>query len=166
MRLFYLPTYYLSIEDLPIYNWFKIHETNDRSYLIKEGNKRWATDKALNDAWGRVFSEFIDTFGISDSFREILSLKRDIMQHRLRLEYSGDGTNKTFIKIKELHLSELLQEEGGEKKVNEVKVYIEKFVGFRIDEKTTSVKEYYTYLKVFADSNTGNVSAPDNEEED
>ena len=33
---------------------------------------------------------------------------------------------------------------------NEVKVHLEKYLGFRLNEKEVSVKEYYTYLNVMA----------------
>lgn len=99
----------------------------------------------LVKAWELIYDEYIDTFGISDDFREYLDTKRKIAIHQADLIITGDRSLETFIEIEQVKLESLFNRKT-KQNINEVKVYVEKYMGFRLDEKTVSVKEYYTYL--------------------
>jgi len=58
---------------------------------------------------------------------------------------TNDNTIESFIKLKELELADKLNVK--QSKVNTSKVAIEKYLGFRLNEKEVSVKEYYDYLE-------------------
>jgi hypothetical protein len=136
--------FYTSIDELPIYNWWKIHESGDMLQLIKSKGK--ATNAKLAEVWSRLYDEFIDTFGINEDFRQYLELKREIEILKIDLIVDGDGSIQTFIEIKEFEMSQVFNKET-KTNYNEVKVYVEKYMGFRLDVKTTSTRDYYTYLK-------------------
>lgn len=155
-NLFRTIKFHKSIDNLPIYSWFKIHETNDLTWLlIDKPEKVILSKKELNSlfaAWNIIFNEYIDTFGIPEKMKQILELKRDIQILKWELLLEKDRYYETFIDLKELQLKDLIKNEYTEK-VNDVKVYIEKFIGFRIDEKIISVKEYYTYAEALKKEN-------------
>lgn len=137
---------YDSIETMPIYNWFKINETNDLRWVLKDFNAQIGINaKALLNAWNKIFDEFIEVFGIPDKLREIMEMKRDIMILESQVALKGDRTRLPFIEIKRDALEKLLK---SEKKgvINQAKIYVEKFMGFRLNEKETSVKEFYGYV--------------------
>jgi hypothetical protein len=136
--------FYLSIDELPIYNWWKIHENGDMNQLVKGKGK--VTNAKLAEVWAMLYDEFIDTFGVNEDFREYLELKRDIEILKIDMILDGDMSLQTMIEIKEFEMAKSFDKET-KSNYNEVKVYVEKYMGFRLDEKTTSTKDYYTYLK-------------------
>lgn len=142
--------YYRGIDELPIYNWFKINQTNDLTYLLKEKhevNKRQLP--VLERAFDKIYREYIDTFGVPEQLREILILKRDIRVLEIDIVLTGDFSLQTFIDIKRRELEQLLQKPKEEKvSINDVKAYVEKYMGFRINERECTVKDYYTYVEV------------------
>jgi hypothetical protein len=62
---------------------------------------------------------------------------------------TGDRILKNFIKMAQIELNQI-NSKTNKTNTNEVKVHLEKYLGFRLNEKETSVKEYYTYLNVMA----------------
>lgn len=143
---------YKDISDFPIYNWFKCIDTKDYSWCMIE---RKQCDKAqLNEcelAFSDMYSQYLDTFGVSDDLQAILRLQNQITIHKIDYVLTGDATHEVFIDIKEIELAKLM--EVKEVKGNSAKVAIEKYLGFRINEKEVSVKEYYEYINVLKAEN-------------
>ena len=138
---------YQSIEDLPIYCWFKINETNNLEWLLKKKVKVTDYHKQVMVAtWDKIIDEFVDTFGIPDKMKEILELKRDIFVLECEMFLSKDPLIKNFIKIKQFELRKLMETEKKKSTVS-AKVYVEKFLGFRLNEKECTVKEFYEYIE-------------------
>ena len=67
------PVFYNSIENLPVFNWFKINETQDLSYLIinKEKARKFNNKETLN-IWLKIYSEYLDNFGFNENFKKYL----------------------------------------------------------------------------------------------
>ena len=140
---------YTSIEDLPAFNWFKIMETSDLSWLLlNRKDLKHIDESALKDVWDAIFYEFAEAFGISEKAKETYIIQAKILSLYIQLALTKDKSLKTFIKIKELELAELQKQTVGENnsKINSVKVYVERFMGRFIDLKTITVKEFYEYV--------------------
>jgi hypothetical protein len=138
--------YYTSIDELPLYSWRKINETNDLKWMFKSGKGQ--VNKKIVEAWGKLFDEFIDAFGISDQFLQILEKKKQIAILTAEMYLYNDRSRETFIDIEKWELSKLLEDEGKGSSFHETKAHIEKEMGFQINERTTSVLDYYTYLNL------------------
>jgi hypothetical protein len=77
----------------------------------------------------------------------MLELRREIMVLKLDLLITGDRVIENFIDVKNIELKELLNEmKGGT--VEEVTAYVEKYLGFKLNLKECSVKQFYTYLEM------------------
>lgn len=136
---------YDNIEDFPIYNWFKCIELKDYSYcLVKRIECNTEQLNKCKEAFGAMYAQYLDTFGISDSLNNILSIQNQITILKIDKVLTGDKFLQTFIELKEIELQELLQTK--QTKTVSDKVAIEKYLGFRINEKEISVKEYYEYI--------------------
>lgn len=143
---------YQSIDELPIYNWFLIHKTNDLTWLLKKkSNINLKQVKTLEVLWEKIYFEFLDTFGIPDTMRHILEIKRDIMVLKIRMLAENDRSLETFIEIKELELNQL-NENNQKDTTGKVKGYVEKFMGFRLNEKEITVKDFYGYIEIIKES--------------
>ncbi len=150
------PKYYNSIDEvaglegLPVFYWFRINETNDLKWLIISGKP---SEQQLIESWGKIFSEFLDTFGVSTAFKAILQLQKEITVLKINNALGDGKSNNVFIKIKEEELKKKISVTNANN-INEINTHLKRFLGYNIDQKNTSVKEYYTDLNTFLKSNT------------
>lgn len=137
--------HYTSTEDMPIYNWFKINETSDVSYMLvnrgQMGNK-----EVLKKAFENIYSQYIDEFGINESYLKILELERNIILLYTDMALTKNLSLQNFIDMAEMDLSK--SREAKKSNPRETVVYVEKHMGFPVNEHTTSVSKFYNYLKV------------------
>lgn len=142
---------YKDISDFPIYNWFKCVDLKDYSYTMI--NRKECNEHQLNEcmeAFESLYCQYVDTYGISEQLQDIISLQNQILVHKIDMATTGDKSIKMFIQIKEIELNDLLNVK--QNKVNTSKVAIEKYLGFRINEKEVTVKEYYDYLEAIKEN--------------
>lgn len=140
--------YYKSIDELPLKNWNKIQRLNDLSYLLKNFHAiNEDQRRELEAAFDVIWKEYVDTFGVSDSMRHIFELRRDIMVDKCDMFIYNDRSKLTFIRIKEAELEKIISRQQVEK-YDTTRAYVEKYMGFRIDDEKITVKEYYSYLKL------------------
>ena len=140
--------FYTTIEDMPIYNWFKVNSTGDLRFVLIKHRTKYDTIKA-KESFESLYSEYIDVFGISDSYVKVLELKARIAELRIDKAITEDSFIQNFINMAEMDLKDLYSQTN-KTNTNEVKVHLEKYLGFRLNEKEVSVKEYYTYLNVMS----------------
>jgi hypothetical protein len=117
------------------------------TYLIKVEGEKLNEEIAdiLLILWENIFAEYINTFGVGSEYKNVLRLQTEIVTLKNEILQKGKKSNITFIKIKQLELDELLKT----KKVDNIdltKVAVEKALGFRLNEKEITVKEYYNYI--------------------
>jgi len=128
---------YKSIDTLPIYNYNKIIETGD---FEKYGVNNF-------DDWQIIEREFFEQIGYSEKYFEILRIKTDIVMTKANYYKSNNNALKTLIEIKKAKLMQTIGEQvGGD--FDLMIAQISKFMGFRIDIKKVSVKEFYSYIKL------------------
>lgn len=141
---------YESIDDMPVYNWFKAHEDGEVKWFflpgVKDFSKR-AREQAYA-AWGKLKDQFIDKFGISDTQKIILMLKRDLALLKIKKHLSGDDSIENFIRAKEQSIEAIRKNQGPGDDFVITKGYVEKFMGMRIDAKLTTVSEFYGYIEM------------------
>ena len=141
-----LPDHYESIDELPIYNWFKVHETSSFEYLlyVRKKLERWEV-RRLNELWMVLYKQYIERFGYSEQFIEVMSKKREIALLKVDYITSGDKSLKVFIQIAEKELEEM---NGADVDFYESKSMLEKSLGFYIDIHKMTVAEYYSHFQV------------------
>lgn len=138
--------HYTSIDDIPVYNWRKINETNDLRWMFPGGKGK--TTPAVATAFEKIRDEFIDTFGISDDYRRLLEIKVSIEIWSVRIALEQDNSHVNFIRRLEVERDEILKRiEGNKNSFFDTKVMVEQFMGFRINEKEISVREFYSYIE-------------------
>jgi hypothetical protein len=143
------PHYYASIDDLPIYYWWEIHESGDVSMLIKD-SKFPITNNLLDycsELWDDLQQQHLDYVGVSIEYSKYLRLVADVSIAKLQYAISNDNWDLFKLELIQDDLDEL---KGSPKEDNmETKSMIEKhwLNGQRLDPKKTTVKEYYSYIK-------------------
>lgn len=140
---------YTTIEEMPLFNWVKINEKNDLSYMII-GSCKKINNKKLREGFEIIKDEFINTFGVSEVYKKILEAQIEIAKLEIDLALTGDNFLQNFIDMRLIDIKQL--NEGATKGSHfETKMKLEKYLGFRLNEKEISVKEYYSYLKAWSE---------------
>ncbi len=137
------------MDEIPAYNWMQLNEAFDYNYLLKSPIKLNGIKKRfLLEKYKIISREYIDRFGLSMEFILVMEKKKEIALNKIELFVTGDESIKTLIEIGEIELDKLTK--GPQKKVSfmEFKSYIEKHFGFRLDLKTVTAGEFYTYLEI------------------
>lgn len=138
---------YNSIDNLPYWNWQKIHETGNFSYLKKLESYRDIdidTSKDLEAKWEEIYEEFIEEFGISENYKEMLERKVNICNLKNDYVQSGDRVILNYIKLEEKLLKdyEVKEEITFREMVNK----IEKHQGVILNAKEITVAKFFSYL--------------------
>lgn len=139
---------YSGIDFFPVFYWWKVHSTQDFSWILK---RAWKTNrfenKILSDKWEEIYSEYIDRFGFGETFESIIEKRREIASLKFLKVETGDMSFSARIKVAEYELTQLTDSESGKNDFMESKILIEKYAGFRIDPYTVSVSEYFSIIK-------------------
>ncbi len=143
----YLGRLWQSIEDMPIYNWIKILETGDLKWLFVKNKGR--VSSRSQEHWMELQQEYLDEFGLDEQYKQRLRLTQKLTNLNLDFVLTGDRFTLNLIKMAEVDIEALNQ--GESVKFYQVLDHVEKYKGFAIDPKKTSVIKWYYTLKNISD---------------
>lgn len=134
---------YTTIDEMPIWNWNKIYTTGEMRYLYK--NLKGKNNEYSLNKWQELQNEYINKFGLDDSFKQKLRLMKKAIQLNCDFVIKKDRFILNELAIVESQIENF--ESIKSMDFYEIKDYVEKYKGFRIDPKTTTVTEYFFALK-------------------
>ncbi len=137
---------YSSIDDLPMYNWKKIHDTNELKWLFVT-KQEVENNELLEKRWALIYDEYLNEFGLSDEYKEILNVKRKIANLQADYIIKGDRVILNFINIEKNALESLYDTSKKGSSFRESLVHLEKMQGIKINTKKITVADYYNYLR-------------------
>ena len=147
--------FYSKLNKLPIWNYWKVRETSELKYLVVAGDEEDYESLKVSDkywqvlaaVWHQLNIDFIDEFGLSDELFNRLQAEKKL----ILLELENALNPRPILMSRIMHEKELLNN-GVPTVVNTgISTFIaacEKFMGFQIDEKKTSVAKCYSYVKL------------------
>lgn len=142
----FIPEHHSSI-DAPVAVWEKINATGDVTWLLIKRKKVGSEILSeLKKAWENIYDEYLQEFGLSDSFVEIKSREIEIAKLQLQLILTGDRTIETFIEVYQHELDDV-KKQSMNGSFMDCKIAIETAMKFQINMHTTSIREFYSYLK-------------------
>ena len=137
--------YYNSIEDLPIWNWWKVSETGNLSYLRKDENYK---GKAPNlKLWEKINDEYFNEYGINDNLKQLMRLKKEWIRLKEKYLVKGIRFALTELDIVEAKMKDL--DKVGDFKKEDTIIYLEEKLGRELDTRKVTVKKYYNYLNYY-----------------
>ena len=145
--------YYNSIDEMPIYNWFKCIEI-DKSYVLIDRKKDTKETLEHIEQFEILYGQFIDTFGINEGLKDIITIQNEILCLKIDLAITNDKSIENFIEIAEIELNDLLKD-NTKGSNNKTVIMVEKWLGFPIDEYKVSVKKFYDYLEAIKQDGRG-----------
>lgn len=141
-----------SIEDMPLYNWQKCLDGK-----IEYVSKSLKLTSENEERWEKLYNEFTDFKGIAPKEQKLFNaIKRKAL---LECEYlrTGNRMNITLIEIEEQKIEAIKKEQGGENggdvSIEKSLILLGKWLGYRLDWKQISVKEFYIIIEEYGKQN-------------
>lgn len=142
---------YENISELPIYCWWKIHESYDYSHLLhgQRGINKYE-NLILSKRWEKVYDTYLARFGFAEEVMKIHKQRVKVAKLKVKRMETKDRKLNTPIKIAEHELSELLRIRNEQEKSDfaGVKAIIEEQRGIYIDDKKVTTLEFFTYVEI------------------
>lgn len=101
-----------------------------------------------------LYSDFIRTFGVSDSYKTYLDKVVEIRIAEIDMILFDDPSMETFIDIMKVELEDIKMSGSGGTYMDTA-IAVEKNMGFKLNTKEVSVFEYYSYIKSLEKSVNG-----------
>lgn len=140
---------YTTIEDLPIGNFQRIMKEGDLKYMIYKGKFKKKHLPKLEKAWIDCYNQYLQTFGLNKMYLLVLEQEEKIAKLICDRWIKDLKHLNGVIKHEEQVLKEMvLPTKGVKKSFEEDLAIIQKHNGFVIDPKKTSVKMFFTYVKM------------------
>lgn len=140
-----------SIDTLPIYNFHKVMKNADFKPLIKgeitEKKYKIYIEKILKH-WEVLYDEYLDHFGLDETLRRVMEIENKIAQLKIERWLEDEKSLESVIKIEQQKLEEIKGKKTKGTSFEEDVAIIEKYRGIGLDSKKTSVKMFYTYIKL------------------
>jgi len=143
--------YFNSIEELPIYNWWKIAETANLIWLHKNADYT-KEDYSLVSLWNSLQNEYLDTFGITSEFEQILKLKKKWIITKSDYLLTNERFKLTELDMIEAEINESMNSKITVDKDDTV-IMLETKLNRELNPHKVSVKKYYNYINYFSKNN-------------
>lgn len=141
--IFSKPKYYNSIHNCPVSVFSEIQRTGNISALHISGNK---DNHLFFVAWSSIMNEFIAEFGLNNAYQQYLKLMAKVVNLNYDIYIKGHKWKKIKAKSKEAQAKSMIATDHSVS-ISEVIADISKQMGFRVDPQTTTVFEFYGYIK-------------------
>lgn len=141
---------YDSIHSLPIMIFNNVIKNNDPTLLVIEGEFK---PMELIVVWEKIYSEFIDEFGLSETYLHYIRIKKKWANEMYRVWVKGEKYRQAFAEI-HLEESSKLQQSNEDTFTKDIAL-LSKHMGFRINPHEITVFEYYSYIKSIESNKNG-----------
>ena len=141
-------TIYKSFEDIPAFNFMKFMETQEQKLLYPEViSEEEIVEVDVLESWEKIFQEYIIFMGIGEGYERIMRIENKIARLIIQRWVHGKKHLQTQINIERTRLNEL-KKGNDSSDVYEESAVISKYMGFKIDLKTTNAKEFFSFVKM------------------
>ncbi len=140
---------YSSITELPIWNFDVINRTADLSYLYIGKVPEEPAD--LTENWYKIYDEFLDEFGLTDKYKELIRLKKKAVKLFAQAILEDKRYLKPLAEVAWRRAEDLANTLDGNN-LSETTALLSKFMGYRINIMEIPVMDFYSYIKLMEKS--------------
>lgn len=132
------------MDDLPIYNFYKIRETEDMQYMCQSGyNPKYSA--ILKKKWNVISETYINEHAFQ-GVAKVFYKQKQLALKEIDYIISGDRFKLNYVERVKKEL-ENLYKRGGEKDDSLYKIAsVLNKMGYSVDVKRTSCTEFFTYV--------------------
>jgi len=142
---------YKSFDEIPAWNFLKFLESPEVKFLFNEEKENYSDDEISDalESWNGIFQEFISYVGLGNKTLMIMKQEDKIIRLKVDLLTKGKKHLSAVIAMEQKKLDELKKGgENGKDLMYQETAIISKYMGFNINIKTISAKEYFSFVKI------------------
>ena len=141
--------YWNSIDEMPLYNWIKCNKGNIE--YIRKGKRGTKIQDIIN--WELIYNEYLKDFGLDERYKKYLEAKKK--KAILQSDYiiTKERFKLTEIEIEQQKIQDLSSYFGDGAEIELILTWLGMFLGYKLDQKTTTVKEYFIILEQYGKAN-------------
>jgi len=138
--------YYESIDDILLFNWWKIRE-GDFKYCRIDLEK--GSQKKDEEAFIKINDSYLAEFGFDSEVERIIELRRRIAMLQCDFVVEDNQYLRNEIRRLESELKEILTRDKNGLSNEVVLIHLEKWMGFRLDEKKITARKFYNIVREY-----------------
>jgi len=138
------------IDEMPLYNWVKC---NDGKLIYIRKKPVGVVNNRDLEAFTTIYDEYLKEFGLNDRYKRYLEAKRRLAIYQAKYIIKRDRFLLNKIEIEEGKIKDLERFFGDGQRIESVITHLSMWCGYKIDQKKTSVKEYFTLLEEYGKAN-------------
>jgi hypothetical protein len=142
--IFKTAKYYDSIDNCPIGIFQKVLSGGDSSMLCYEGKPNKVKQ---HNAWELIFNEYVKEFGLPEQYTRYLAMMVRVINLYDIAYNQNKRSNITKAKILELKANLELNNDA-KISFSVTLAQVSKEMGFKLDQNTTTVREFYSYVSL------------------
>lgn len=141
--------YWESIDEMPLFNWIRCND--NKLQFTRKTKKGSKLQDLLN--WERLYNEYLKEFGLDIRYKKYLETQKK--KALLQAEYiaTKERFKLTEIEIENQKIRDLEVHFAEGKKIEVIITYLGMFLGYKLDQKNTTVKEYFVILEEYGKAN-------------
>jgi hypothetical protein len=145
--------YFVDIDEMPMFNWLrcKAGDIESARKPVQNPKKNAFSEEKDLEAWETTYNSYIAYFDWDKNFKEEMRLKNK--KTELICDFITTGTRSILNKIDQIDykLKQLEEQQSGD--IEEVTPGLSKWLGFPINMKKITVKEFYKSVKAYGEAN-------------
>ncbi len=149
ITLFTQGEYWESIDEMPLYNWIRCN--NDRLEFSRKSKKGNRIQDFIN--WKFLYNEYLQEFGLDKRYKKYLEAQKERAILQGNYIITKERFKLTEIEIQSQKIKDLEFHFGEGKRIEVILTYLGMFLGYKLDQKTTTVKEYFVILEEYGKAN-------------
>ena len=138
--------YYVSVDDLPIFNWAMINEDNKIQYIRKGEYDKQPVQEDV-EAWKAFSNTYSNDIGESKNYTRYIELLQE--SNELIAEYIATNNTSLLndIKLLQADISKAKEKiDENDSSIFDMVVSIHQHLGIQLDPQTTTVRMFFKYL--------------------
>ena len=154
-----MPEYYDSIENCPIYSYWKVLQTKNKAHLLKcDSNRDIPNDlqHSILAAWDKIESEIIDLRLKDSSFQLKMNEELRFLRKKLKAVLSDSAYDKTVYNQELKKRQKENENDSGTYDVWKICAAMSRYMKFRVDPREFTVVEFFTILNEMKDGRKEN----------
>tara|TARA_R110002012_G_scaffold312888_4_gene524011 strand:- start:1223 stop:1678 length:456 start_codon:yes stop_codon:yes gene_type:complete len=140
-----------SIEIMPIYNFHKTLSTGELKYTLQNpiSDKELIKNQdKIEKNWEGLYDEYLEHFGLAKNLLKRMEIEDKIAKLMINRWLNDNKSLEAIIEIEKLKLNEVDGKKKKSSSFEEDIAIIEKYMAIGLDVNKTSVKRFYTYIKI------------------
>lgn len=135
-----------------MYNWMKCTDGHF-GFIRKEPVDNDSINEQDLEAWYNVYDQYIQHYGLGSLYTKYLETLRKLALTQIEYVISRDRFKLTKIEVEEAKLNKIMANKGQGISIDKSLIRLSKWMGFKLDLHTTTVKEYFNILEDYGKAN-------------